>query len=327
MWLAWVFRTWVFSCVFQNGQTAACNGMGANSILYNDVNNGNVCFWVSTVKGNLTKGQTECLNQGGYLAILTDAPMENAVHNFLDSVGRRSSTVYIGYDVDTTSSYRLTTLSGQEQTYENFYVKTINDAKWRCVSVYFSSWFPEKCDNSYYFLCSTIPNLASSESTTTESQPTTESTSATTESTSAITESTLATTESTSPTTEPTSPTTESTSPTTESTSATTTASSPNNCTCPPGCIVKYNSTIYSMEELNAEIAEIKKELEVEKTTLSSTIRKKTSADDPRPSAKTFGYFGIIIIVFVIGGIVALDFPTLVIELKTAAENLLKLLK
>jgi hypothetical protein len=157
--------------------------------------------------------------------------------------------------------------------------------------------------NNFYF-------QAPSALTITESQPTTESTLATTESTLGTTESTTTTTT-----------TTESTTITTPSTS------SQGNCTCPAGCVVKYNSTTYSQEELNAEITQMKKELEVEKSTLSSTIRKKTSADDPRPSAKTTGYFGIIIIVFVIGGIVALDFPTLVIKLKTLAESLIKLLK
>ena len=79
--------------------------------------------------------------------------------NYIFFFSLRSTEVYLGYDVDTTSNYRLTTLSGQEQTYKNFYSTNINSADWHCVSTYISSWFPEQCNNAYYFLCSNISNL------------------------------------------------------------------------------------------------------------------------------------------------------------------------
>ena len=48
-------------------------------------------------------------------------------------------------------------------------------------------------------------------------------------------------------------------------------------------------------------------ELTVEKADLSSVRRKKTSAEDNRPSAQTVGYFGVAIIVVLAIGILVLD--------------------
>lgn len=71
-----------------------------------------------------------------------------------------STEVYIGYDVDTTvTNYRLRTLSGQLQSYENFFSYNMNSATWHCVSMYSSAWFAEKCDEDYHFLCSNLSNI------------------------------------------------------------------------------------------------------------------------------------------------------------------------
>jgi hypothetical protein len=59
--------------------------------------------------------------------------------------------------------------------------------------------------------------------------------------------------------------------------------------------------------ELQHKIETRKRALEVNKSSLSSTIRKKESAFDPRPSAKGIGYVGAIVIAFVFGGIVLMD--------------------
>ncbi|XP_062573392.1 uncharacterized protein LOC134235286 [Saccostrea cucullata] len=206
--------------------------------------------------------------------------MQNIVNTLLDTARRSSDEVYIGYDVDTTSNYRLRRLSGQIQTYEHFYAKNLNHADWHCVYLYLGYWYPGKCDVPRYFLCSTIPNQAPSVAMTTEK--------AITSAIAAMTTDTI--------------------------------SSTLQSCTCP---VVQHTPTISSPEEVNAKIAEIKKELEVEKSSLSSTIRRKTSADDSRPSAKTFGSIGVIIIILFLGGIFALDFPFLVIELKRFGTNLL----
>ncbi|XP_062599980.1 uncharacterized protein LOC134261570 [Saccostrea cucullata] len=266
--------------VWDNCLTAPCNGMGSNSILYNDIGYGSVCFWVSVSEKDLALAQATCSDNGGSLSVMTDTAMQNIVNTLLDTAGRSFDEIYIGYDVDTTSNYRLRRLSGQIQTYEHFYAKNLNHADWHCVYLYLGYWYPGKCDAPRYFLCSTIPNQAPSVAMTTEKVMT--STIA------AMTTDTISTTL--------------------------------QSCTCP---VVQHTPTISSTEELNAKIAEIRKDLEVEKSSLSSTIRRKTSADDPRPSAKTFGSIGVIIIILFLGGIFALDFPFLVIELKRFGTNLL----
>ena len=45
----------------------------------------------------------------------------------------------------------------------------------------------------------------------------------------------------------------------------------------------------------------------MEKTNLSAVRRKKTSAEDNRPSAQTVGYFGVAIIIATMVGIIVLD--------------------
>ena len=60
-------------------------------------------------------------------------------------------------------------------------------------------------------------------------------------------------------------------------------------------------------EELTERIEEIKTNLQVEKTALSSAVRSKTSAPDDRPSAAGVGYLGTAILVLVFGGIFLID--------------------
>lgn len=60
-------------------------------------------------------------------------------------------------------------------------------------------------------------------------------------------------------------------------------------------------------EELLEQLEEIKKELTIEKSTLSSVIRTKTSADDSRPSAKFVGSLGIAMLTITFGGIILSD--------------------
>ena len=58
--------------------------------------------------------------------------------------------------------------------------------------------------------------------------------------------------------------------------------------------------------------AELKKELTLNRRELSSSIRKKTSAKDDRPSAKTLGSLGVISLSLVIGFIIFLDITRLI---------------
>nr|XP_034338772.1 cell wall integrity and stress response component 2-like isoform X2 [Crassostrea gigas]XP_034338774.1 cell wall integrity and stress response component 2-like isoform X2 [Crassostrea gigas] len=341
-----------------------CNGQ-IDSFVYQDGINSDVCYWLGTTTSNLTGAYAKCVSEGGYPALVADVSMDNAVDAFLTSKGLGSTEVYIGYDVDTTvTNYRLRTLSGQLQSYENFFSYNMNSATWHCVSMYSSAWFAEKCNEDYHFLCSNLSNILAPPTTTTP-QTTTEYSSTTESTTYPSTSSPSSSSESTSTTTSPptssqspstttfsslssqststtttsstsshstsatTSPSTSSQSTSTTTSPSTTGTTTPSQgCACPTNCVPVSNTvTINSTEELNAKIAELKKEIEVEKSTLSSNIRKKTSADDPRPSAKTFGFIGVIIISVVLGGIVALDIPRLVIGLKGLKTNVFKFCK
>lgn len=70
------------------------------------------------------------------------------------------------------------------------------------------------------------------------------------------------------------------------------------------------DSELNITDEVKKEIAKnVSKELQVNKETLSSTIRSKTSAKDDRPSAAGIGYVGAVILSVIFGGILVLDAP------------------
>lgn len=72
---------------------------------------------------------------------------------------------------------------------------------------------------------------------------------------------------------------------------------------------------------LQEKVAQIQKKLAVNVTTLSSTIRKLTSAEDRRPSATGIGILGIVIITVTCGSVCLMDAATLFRDLKTLTEN------
>lgn len=67
---------------------------------------------------------------------------------------------------------------------------------------------------------------------------------------------------------------------------------------------------------IESKIIEMKKELQVNLSQLTSTKIKKISAPDSRMSASMTGYVGVVFIVLVLGFIVILDFPTLVLQVQ-----------
>lgn len=69
--------------------------------------------------------------------------------------------------------------------------------------------------------------------------------------------------------------------------------------------------------ELAGKVDEIKSELTVETSHLSATVRKKTSAQDERTSAKATGSVGIVVLVFVFAVPVILDLNRVVLALKS----------
>ena len=82
-------------------------------------------------------------------------------------------------------------------------------------------------------------------------------------------------------------------------------ATTQNRCTC--DCSVYFNSTILTPEELETKLQEIKSILTLEKNSLSSAIRRKISAPDDRPSARSIGAVGVAVLVSVLLAIIAMD--------------------
>lgn len=76
-------------------------------------------------------------------------------------------------------------------------------------------------------------------------------------------------------------------------------------------CTCTDDGVNMTMDILQSRIEVRKKLLTVNKSLLSSTIRKKESANDSRPSAKGIGAVGVLFIIFVFGGIVLLDLHSL----------------
>jgi hypothetical protein len=74
-----------------------------------------------------------------------------------------------------------------------------------------------------------------------------------------------------------------------------------------------FNITV---DEIQKRIRELEKILTVNKEILSSTIRARTSADDPRPSSAYIGYTGVLIISVVFSVIFFIDFTNVYLFFK-----------
>ncbi|XP_076087390.1 uncharacterized protein LOC143057845 [Mytilus galloprovincialis] len=82
-------------------------------------------------------------------------------------------------------------------------------------------------------------------------------------------------------------------------------------CIC--ACSLSLNITI----NIEQRIKELKKLLAVDKDVLSSTIRRLTCANDPRPSSAYIGYTGALIIVAVFSLIIIIDVVNIYVFFKT----------
>ncbi|CAG2250835.1 unnamed protein product [Mytilus edulis] len=71
------------------------------------------------------------------------------------------------------------------------------------------------------------------------------------------------------------------------------------------------NQTNHTLEEwqviLAPVIQKLEKELKLDTSNLSSTINKRISAKDSRPSSQTFGMLGIVFLSFIVGGVIFVD--------------------
>ncbi|XP_061170720.1 uncharacterized protein LOC133180167 [Saccostrea echinata] len=77
--------------------------------------------------------------------------------------------------------------------------------------------------------------------------------------------------------------------------------------------------------ELSQRLAQLKRLLSVNTKNLSSTVNKKISADDERPSASVTGYVGAAFIALVLGGIVLADVPVLIRQTCRLLKDIRKL--
>ncbi|XP_060069306.1 uncharacterized protein LOC132549396 [Ylistrum balloti] len=89
-------------------------------------------------------------------------------------------------------------------------------------------------------------------------------------------------------------------------------------CTCPPK--VTKVTTPATQVDLNAKLKKLR-ELSVNKSTLSSTRRKKRSAYDGRTSAQGIGIVGVTLLCGVVVFIVILDLPNLTAQIRVIRQN------
>lgn len=82
-------------------------------------------------------------------------------------------------------------------------------------------------------------------------------------------------------------------------------------------CVCPTNSNDITEAELEQKLMEIKKTLTVNKTSLSSTVRKKTSAPDGRISSASMGALGICVILAISISVVASDMGYLISFIKS----------
>ncbi|XP_052091478.1 uncharacterized protein LOC127728247 isoform X2 [Mytilus californianus] len=92
---------------------------------------------------------------------------------------------------------------------------------------------------------------------------------------------------------------------------------------CPCNCEYKdklnfwaaQNQTNHTMEELREILApvlqKLEKELKVDTSNLSSTVNKRISAKDSRPSSQKLGMLGIVFLSLIVGGIILVDITSL----------------
>ena len=88
--------------------------------------------------------------------------------------------------------------------------------------------------------------------------------------------------------------------------------------------IISETTTTMSEEELVQRLETIRKELTLDKTILSSTRRKRESANDDRMSAKGIGIVGACILCTVVLLIVLMDAPTIVSNIVLIWRNIFR---
>ncbi|XP_063442752.1 uncharacterized protein LOC134723047 [Mytilus trossulus] len=263
-----------------------------------------VCFWLIETLNNFSTSLQLCQRDHGSLGIIPDQNTLNWLNVYRTDAGKQLNEFYVGYIKD--ASNGLVTLDGRQQNWAPWKSGQPSGATGASCVTSFNldgTFWEEFCTDTYYAICQWPAYFAKFWNPTTTNEATTEkySTTATIE-TSTLEE------------------TTENTMPVTTAHNFERTTDRSCRCNCKT-VNLKVNYTI--SVELKAEIAaNISKELSVNVDTLSSTIRSKTSAKDDRPSSASIGYIGVILLVIVFGGLMILDLPVFLIDLKLRLHNL-----
>lgn len=90
-------------------------------------------------------------------------------------------------------------------------------------------------------------------------------------------------------------------------------------------CLCPVSETIMNEEEqksFQSKMSSVAAYISIPKKNLSSTLRRKTSAQDDRPSAQGIGYIGIAFLCAVFGGLILMDLGSLVSQFGILYRNL-----
>uniref|UniRef100_A0A8W8M1W3 C-type lectin domain-containing protein n=1 Tax=Magallana gigas TaxID=29159 RepID=A0A8W8M1W3_MAGGI len=266
------------------------------------------CYWMIQKPLNFTDAQRRCQDEGGILAEIPDKDAQEAINEKFPFFWYPH--IWIGVnDIEK----------------ENNFVNMLNEAviytKWNssepnnvdqhfnndsdCVKISSGFWHDASCSNTFPALCSKGQTIVSQ---TNEQTTALGSTRLTTKEQFRESETSVQTSIQSAETDPQSVPQTSWQAISSEQTTDTTSpVSQERECKCP--CSRMKNLVIIkNEEELLTKIDNIKKELAVKKSLLSSSIRKKTSAVDPRPSASIVGgTISVVIIATVVGLIILSD--------------------
>lgn len=92
-------------------------------------------------------------------------------------------------------------------------------------------------------------------------------------------------------------------------------------CKCPCGRTGNQFYVNLTLQQLSLIMEETKKELQVNKSQLSSFIRKKISVKDDRPTSKTIGGIGVLFLVFIAILIIGIDLLRIFGKVSTKKTN------
>ncbi|XP_069141831.1 uncharacterized protein [Argopecten irradians] len=247
--------------------------------------------------------KAKCEEDDGTLAYIPNEAALTKISDFLDSrLSGGWDFIYLGYQTSAKREIVIqgTTIVHSWMEWDIAHDQPNNNPGW-CISIFTDTWkvHDTDCSVEMYALCST-PYVIDT------------TTNVSTASTAAFTTNLTTTTTTTSATN--TSSTTMSSTSISSTIITTTTTTTLSCCNCHTAFII---TEVNITEELQEQLDTLKKETKVDEENLSSTIRKKTSASDPRPSSAYVGYLGIGLLTVIFGGLFLLDLPSVVMWLKS----------